>query len=88
MLNFSGSTEAYDRGDKCKSYRSIPSFCEYLLVSQYQPHVDHYVKTENGDWRMRSYEGLEATLGLSIADVQLSLADVYEDVVFVDDKFL
>lgn len=36
----SRSTEAYDRGDKFKFYRSLPTFCEYVLVAQYQPWVE------------------------------------------------
>ena len=78
----SRSTEAYDRGDKFKYYRSIPSFCEYLLVSQYQPWIDHYVKTDS-DWRLRSYESLEATMSLTVGNAQLHLADIYEDITFV-----
>ena len=30
----SPSTEEYDRTDKFRMYRSIPSFCEYLLIRQ------------------------------------------------------
>ena len=78
----SHSTEAYDRGDKFKYYRSIPEFCEYLLISQYQPLVDHYVKAEDGDWRLRSYESLTATIQLITADTQLNLTELYEDIVF------
>lgn len=80
----SRSTEAYDRGDKFRYYRSIPTFCEYLLVSQYQPWVDHYVKAEDGDWRLRSYEGMEDTAELITSDMQLKLVDIYEGVAFVD----
>lgn len=82
----SRSTEAYDRGDKFKCYRSIPSFCEYLLVNQYQPWIDHYVKAENGDWRLRAYEDIGATIALATADTQLNLADVYEDIVFAEKR--
>nr|WP_254625621.1 Uma2 family endonuclease [Nostoc sp. TCL240-02] len=35
-------TVAYDRGDKFKKYRSIASFCEYLLVSQTEPYIEQY----------------------------------------------
>ncbi|MHC0061319.1 Uma2 family endonuclease [Nostoc sp. UIC 10890] len=38
----SPSTEAYDRGDKFRKYRSIASFCEYLLVSQTEPYIEQY----------------------------------------------
>jgi Uma2 family endonuclease len=29
----SPATESYDRGEKFRKYRSLASFCEYLLVS-------------------------------------------------------
>ena len=78
----SHSTEAYDRGDKFKYYRSIPEFREYLLISQYQPLVDHYVKGKDGDWRLRSYETLSATVQLTTANAQLDLAELYEEITF------
>ncbi|MEL6351726.1 MAG: Uma2 family endonuclease [Cyanobacteria bacterium J06627_28] len=77
----STSTEAYDRGDKFINYRSIPTFSEYLLVSQYQPWVDHYTKSENGDWILRSYDSLKAQLSLMTGGATLSLEDIYEDVI-------
>ncbi|MEH1818504.1 MAG: Uma2 family endonuclease [Nostoc sp.] len=39
---FSPLTVAYDRGDKFRKYRSIASFCEYLLVSQTEPYIEQY----------------------------------------------
>jgi Uma2 family endonuclease len=82
----SRSTEAYDRGDKFMYYRSIPEFSEYVLINQYQPWVDHYFKTNSGDWSMRSYEGIEATMKLATVSVQISLAEIYEDIVFVEER--
>lgn len=78
----SRSTEAYDRGDKFMYYRSIPEFSEYLLVSQYQPRIDHYTRVENGDWLMRSYEDMATSIELSTVSQQLNLADIYEDIDF------
>lgn len=80
----SRSTEASDRGNKFMFYRAVPEFSEYLLVSQYQPWVDRYIKSEGDDWLMRSYEGLSASLELTTGGVQLSLADIYEDIVFAE----
>ena len=78
----SDSTEAYDRGDKFKYYRSIPEFCEYLLVSQYQPVIDQYVKTNQNAWLMRSHEGLKAAIHLETINVDCSADDIFEDVIF------
>ena len=82
----SRSTEAYDRGDKFMYYRSIPEFSEYLLVNQYQPRVDHYIKSTVQEWLMRSYAGLEETvIDLKIVGVQLSMADIYEEIDFASE---
>ncbi len=39
-------TEAYDWGEKFRKYRSLASFCEYLLVSQAEPYIEQFY---NGD---------------------------------------
>ena len=79
----SNSTEAYDRGDKFKYYRSIPEFREYVTVDQYQPWVECYTRTGEGDWLMRSYEGMNALLKLRTIDLEIAIADIYEDISFV-----
>ena len=84
----SRSTEAHDRGGKFLYYRLIPEFSEYVLVSQYQPLVDQYVRTGQNEWLMRSHEGLEAIVGLETIDTALSAADIYEEVVFVSSSSL
>lgn len=78
----SHSTEAYDRGDKFQYYRSIPEFREYLLVNQYQPWVDQYVKTDKNEWLMRSHEDLEAIIHLETINVDCRAEDIFEEVVF------
>jgi Uma2 family endonuclease len=46
----SSSTEKYDRGDKFRMYRSIPSLKEYLLVSQTAMQVEKFTKNETNQW--------------------------------------
>lgn len=43
----SPSTEAYDRGEKFRFYRSIPYLNEYILVSQSRMQVDSFTKLNN-----------------------------------------
>jgi len=78
----SQSTEAYDRGDKFMYYRSIAEFSEYLLVNQYRPAIDRFVRTDTNQWLMESYVGLETIVRLKTAMLELRIADVYEDVTF------
>lgn len=78
----SDSTEKYDRGDKFKMYRSVPSLQEYLLLSQTQMQVEHYVKNKQGQWLLSDYEGEEAQLELSTASFSVTLKELYARVSF------
>jgi Uma2 family endonuclease len=51
----SKSTRDYDHGEKFSAYRTIDSFCEYLLIDQYSIHVEHYVKTAANQWLLSEY---------------------------------
>jgi len=79
----SGSTEAYDRGDKFALYRQIPSLREYLLVSQHQVAVDLYTRGEDGRWILTDFSDLNDSIHLASVDCTLDLAEVYDKVEFV-----
>ncbi len=44
----SDSTELKDRGEKFAHYRRIPSLMEYVLVSQNEPRIEVFRRTEEG----------------------------------------
>ena len=44
----SESTEAYDRGEKFAKYRQIPSLEGYVLVSQFFPQIETFIRREDG----------------------------------------
>ena len=46
----SPSTEQDDRGSKWQHYQLIPSLREYVLVSQGERRVEHYVRSPSGSW--------------------------------------
>jgi Uma2 family endonuclease len=78
----SNSTEAYDRSGKFAAYRTIPSFQEYVLIDQYDRHVEQYYKTEPRKWIFSEYDGEEAILSLNSVLFEISLADLYDKVDF------
>jgi Uma2 family endonuclease len=78
----SESTEAYDRGRKFDHYRQIPSLQEYLLVSQAEPRIDHFVRQAEERWLLSSAVGLEGNLALPSLQISISLAEVFAKVVF------
>lgn len=83
----SASTEAFDRGEKFRRYRTwLPTLQDYLLVAQDKPLIDHYHRVEENRWELVSIEGLEANLHLESIHCMLRLADVYERIVFPSEE--
>lgn len=77
----SKSTGDYEPTDKFKAYRTIPGLMEYLIIDQYSPHLEHYVKTDRG-WLLRDVDGLEGRLVLESLGVELELGDLFDKVDF------
>lgn len=78
----SDSTEGFDRGDKFSLYKSIPSFCEYLLISQRRPHVSQFVKQSENVWINEEFNSLEEIVRLKFVSSNLKLSEIYRDVAF------
>jgi Uma2 family endonuclease len=76
----SESTQSYDRGDKFAAYRTLPTLVEYVLIDQFQPRVEHYLKQSTHQWLLTEYLGQESSLSLKTIAVEIALADLYEAV--------
>jgi hypothetical protein len=48
------------------------------------PHLseNRYIKTESNEWLFREYEGESAIVSFASVEVQMSMLDIYELVVF------
>lgn len=79
----SPGTEGYDRGDKFKMYRTIPTLKEYVLISQNQKQVECFRKQTSGTWLMSVYQDNDV-LELETAACRISLDELYEDIEFQD----
>ncbi len=78
----SNSTQAYDRGDKFKFYRSLPTFQEYILIEQSSYSVERYYKQKDEQWLIDFVTGENAVLQLLSVDWQISFQDLYQRVNF------
>jgi Uma2 family endonuclease len=78
----SNSTKNYDKGEKFKYYRSIPSFQEYILIDQYGFAVEQYVKQREGKWIFQEYEGENSILKLDSVNFEITFNDIYARVNF------
>jgi len=73
----SESTAAFDRGKKFQSYQQIESLREYLLVSQDEYVVEHFLRQDDGHWLYTKAGGLEEAIALPAVKCRLALRDVY-----------
>ena len=77
----SPSTAAFDRGEKFEHYKQIASLQEYILVSQDNVRVEHYLCQET-QWIHRTLQHLEDTLSLASIEGTLPLRAIYRRVMF------
>jgi Uma2 family endonuclease len=72
----SDSTEGYDRGDKFEQYRSLPSFTDYVLISQKAMRVEHFQRQPDGRWLL-TIVGPGASLALESIGVTIAIERLY-----------
>ena len=78
----SPSTEQKDRGEKFDCYETLKSLTDYLLISQTEPRIEHFSRSENGGWNFVAARGLNGVLNLPSIGCTLRLADIYARVAF------
>ncbi|MDE0685722.1 MAG: Uma2 family endonuclease [Candidatus Poribacteria bacterium] len=77
----SPSTAAYDRGDKFASYQKLDSLCEYVLISQDNVCVEHYLR-EGQTWDLTEFRSFNDMFSLVSINCELSLQAIYAKVQF------
>lgn len=72
----SPTTEATDRREKLRAYRTLPSLKEYLLVSQEQAQVEVYRRRGDIGWDIITYEPGD-TVEIASLEIKLGMAEIY-----------
>jgi len=82
----SKSTEAHDRSDKFKLYRTVSTLRYYVLIKQDKVQIDVYSrKTLTSLWSIQTIEGVDKSLELIISPIEtliIPLKNIYDKVVF------
>lgn len=78
----SESTERKDREAKFDDYATLESLTDYVLISQWEPRIEHFYRLEDGIWRFVVARGLQAALDLPAIGCRLPLADIYARITF------
>ncbi len=79
----SKSTKAYDRGDKFREYKTLPSFLEYVLIEQNSCLAETFFREEPDLWRNTIVTNPAGTLSLQSLGCSIQMADIYEHITFV-----
>ncbi len=78
----SDSTKGYDREGKFETYRTLPSFVEYLLIDQSRIHIEQFSKIGNKRWSLQEYDEEDEAVKLTSVPFQVSITDIYNKVTF------
>lgn len=74
MTTDSGS---YDRGEKFRLYRSIPTLLEYIVVDSTTVCVEAYRKNEDYNWVLKEYTKPDQALEVHCLKASLTLQEIY-----------
>jgi hypothetical protein len=56
-----------------------------LLVSQEEPHIEHFTKNADGHWVLSEATGMDTAIELPTIHCRLALGEVYAGVEFAND---
>ncbi len=74
----SPSTKSYDRGEKFRLYRDIPSLKAYILIDSESIAIEAFHINASGHWELEEYKSLNETLSIPVLQLTLPLHDIYE----------
>lgn len=80
----SPSTVDYDRNTKLSHYQQIASVEEVLLVAQDAYWVEQHTRQAEGNWVRRLWQQSNVVVDLPGIGCQLTLAQIYDQVVFLE----
>ena len=74
----SPSTKGYDRGEKFRLYRDIPTLKEYILIDSESIAIEAFRINASGHWELEEYKSLNEVLPIPVVDITIPLHDIYE----------
>nr|WP_199159157.1 Uma2 family endonuclease [Pedobacter sp. ASV2] len=76
----SASTKTYDRGNKFKLYRDIPSLKEYILIDSESIYIEAFYVNEKQNWELTEYKNIHQVLNFTSLDFEIPLLEIYNKV--------
>jgi Uma2 family endonuclease len=79
----SDATERFDRGEKFRGYRAVPSVIDGLLVAHDRVRVEHYTRGRDDTWVLCEH-GPGSRLRLACVADELAIDEIYRKVSSLD----
>ncbi|MGC4235028.1 MAG: Uma2 family endonuclease [Niabella sp.] len=76
----SPSTKNYDRGEKFRLYRNIPTLKEYILIDSESVHIEAFRLNEAQRWELEEYNLQGEQLYIKTINEYFSVSEIYEGV--------
>ena len=73
----SPSTRNYDRGDKFKLYRDIPTLKEYILIDSEAIGIEVFRINSYGHWVLEEYKSPADSLAIKTVRLSIPVQDIY-----------
>jgi Uma2 family endonuclease len=78
LIEVLSATKNYDRGDKFKLYRDIPTLQEYVLVDSETVGVEIFRLNANHHWELEEYGTTAESFEIRTINTSLLMSEVYE----------
>ena len=75
-------TMSTDLFEKFGLYQNIPSFMEYIIISQSNFGVEKWLKIAENTWKKTEYKDITDVLQIASVGIEFPLSDVYYDIQF------
>ena len=72
------------QGKKSEQYRTLATLTDYLLIAQDRVLVEHYSRQPGERWLLQAANRLQDSIAIASLGCELSLAEVYLNVIGVD----
>jgi len=78
----SASTKSYDRSEKFKLYRDIPSLKEYILIDSESISIEAFRLNKSNHWELEEMKLLSESLIIPSLNIVIKVNDIYENLRF------
>jgi Uma2 family endonuclease len=78
----SKSTKLKDRNEKLDSYTALESLTDYILISQDEMRIEHFIKNGEKEWKVRFLTEKSDKLILESINCEVLVEEVYQESLF------